>query len=316
MKPTFTHRLEYGALRGAVALVDALPYGAARRLGAALGVAGYSPLGIRRTVVVRQIAAAFPEMSRSEVRRVARAAYANLGRVAVETALLPSLRSRSVLKMFGADEGFDAVERAYAEGRGVVLITGHFGNWELAGAYIAARGIRIEGIARRLNNPLVNAFVTRQREESGIRLIHDADAVRRTPRALREGHAVTFIADQGVLGLASTYVPFFGRPAKTPRGAAVFALRLRVPTFFCVSPLGEDGKYHLVATPLDIAGTGDREADVDALVARYTAMLESWVRRYPEQYFWHHRRWKRQPPDTPPELRDPVLSRATVEAGR
>jgi KDO2-lipid IV(A) lauroyltransferase len=312
VKARLAHRVEYGALRGAVALLDALPYRTARRLGAALGVAGYRPLGIRRTVVVRQIAAAFPDMPPAEVRRVARAAYANLGRVAVETALLPSLESKDVLDLYGADEGFDALQRAYDDGRGVVLITGHFGNWELAGAYIAARGIHIEGIARRLNNPLVNAFVTRRRERAGIGLIHDADAVRRTPRALREGHAVTFIADQGVLGLASTYVPFFGRPAKTPRGAAVFALRFRVPTFFCVSPLGTDGKYHLVAERLEVEDTGDREADVDRLVARYTAMLEAWVRRHPEQYFWHHRRWKRQPPDTPPELRDPARSHATA----
>ena len=120
-------------------------------------------------------------------------------------------------------------------------------------------------------------------------------------------HAVAFVADQGVLGLASTFVPFFGRPAKTPRGPAVFAMKYRLPTFFVAAVQEKSGKYRCVVTPVEIPDTGDREADVDTVVARYTSILESWVRRYPGQYFWHHRRWKRQPPDTPDELRDPVI---------
>jgi KDO2-lipid IV(A) lauroyltransferase len=138
-------------------------------------------------------------------------------------------------------------------------------------------------------------------------VVYDQDAVRRTPRAFRDGHAVAFVADQGVLGLASTFVPFFGRPAKTPRGPAVFAMRFRLPTFFVAAVQEPSGKYRCVVTPVEIPDTGNREADVDTVVARYTSILESWVRRYPGQYFWHHRRWKRQPPDTPDELRDPVL---------
>ena len=147
-------------------------------------------------------------------------------------------------------------------------------------------------------------------------VVHDHDAVKRTPRAFKAGHAVAFVADQGVLGLASTYVPFFGRPAKTPRGPAVFALRFRLPTFFVAAVREASGKYRCVVTPVEIPDTGDREADVDTVVARYTAILESWVRKYPGQYFWHHRRWKRQPADTPDELRDPVLMAAGETEGR
>jgi KDO2-lipid IV(A) lauroyltransferase len=136
-------------------------------------------------------------------------------------------------------------------------------------------------------------------------VVHDAEAVRRTPRALRDGRAIAFLADQGVLGLASTYVPFFGRPAKTPRGPAVFALRLKVPVLFAVALRQPSGLYRFIVEPVTVEETGDRERDIDAIVAAYTAVLEKWVRRAPEQYFWHHRRWRRQPPGTPSELREP-----------
>jgi KDO2-lipid IV(A) lauroyltransferase len=302
-------RVAYGLFRGAVGLLGVLSLRRARRLGEVVALAGYAPLAVRRAVVVRQIAAAFPERPRREVRRLARGAYRHLGRVSVETALAPSLGREGVMALFEGDDGFDAVERAHAAGRGIILITGHFGNWELAGAYVAARGVPIEVIVRRMNNPLFDAYLTRTRERSGMRVIPDADAVRRAPRAFQEGHAVAFVADQGVLGLASTYVPFFGRPAKTPRGPAVFALRLGVPTFFAAAIRQPSDQYRFVVTPVEISETGDREADVDRAVAGYTRILESWVRRYPEQYFWHHHRWKRQPADTPAALRDPVRHR-------
>jgi len=308
MRISIAHRAQYVALRTLTGLLGALPLSWARRIGSGVARLGYKPLGIRRDVVVRQIAGAFPDLDDREVRRLARAAYGHLGRVVVETAVLPSLGREGVLALFEGEEGFDAVERVVAEGRGVVLITGHFGNWELAGAYVAARGIPIEVIARRLNNPLADAYVTRTREGAGMRVVYDAEAVRRTPRALREGHAVAFVADQGVLGLASTFVPFFGRPAKTPRGAAVFALRFDVPAFFVAAVLEPSGRYRCVVTPIPVRDTGDREADVDAMVGAHTAVLEDWVRRYPAQYFWHHRRWRRQPSETPPELRDPVAA--------
>src|SRR5688572_32839328 len=147
-------------------------------------------------------------------------------------------------------------------------------------------------------------------------VVHDSEAVKRTPRALREGRAVGFVADQGVLGLASTYVNFFGRPAKTPRGAAVFALRFNAPVLFFDALRQPDGSYQVIIEPVEAPVTGDREADVDAIITRFTELLEKWVRRVPAQYFWQHRRWKRQPPDTPLELRDPTRSNRRLRWGR
>jgi KDO2-lipid IV(A) lauroyltransferase len=158
-----------------------------------------------------------------------------------------------------------------------------------------------------MGNPLFGEYVNRIRTSLGMDVMHDSDAVKRTPRALRAGRAVGFLSDQGVKGLASTYVNFLGRPAKTPRGAAVFALRFNAPVFFVDGIRQPNGKYRVIIEPVEVAQTGDREKDVDAIVIRFTEILEKWVREFPEQYFWQHRRWRRQPEDTPRELRDPTL---------
>ena len=306
-KPTLAHRAEFAALRGVVGALGALPWDAASALGARIGALGYRPLGIRRKVVERQIAAAFPDWSRDRVAATARETYAHLGRVMVEAMLLPSAPPGRVLEIFETDAiGWDVLEAARAEGKGVIAIAGHIGNWELGGAYLAARGVPIDAIARHMANPLADQWITDTRTRVGMQVVYDDQAVRRTTRSLKEGRLVAFLADQGVKGLASTFVPFFGRPAKTPRGPAVFALRFGAPMVLVVPYREASGRYRMSIERIPLVDTGDREADVDTMVARWTGMLEGWVRRIPGQYFWHHQRWRRQPPDTPPELRDPV----------
>jgi KDO2-lipid IV(A) lauroyltransferase len=303
---SLAHRLEYAGLRTAVAALSALRWRRASSLGGALGRLGYAPFGIRRRVVERQIAAAFPDWDAEHVARVARGAYDHLGRVTVETALMPSLGQKGLRELVSRTTGWELIEQAAAGKRGILLITGHFGNWELAGAYVAARGIPIDVIVRRMSNPIFDRYLNKTRSELGMSVVYDSEAVRRTTRSIKEGRAIGFLADQGVLNLASTHVPFFGRPAKTPRGPAVFTLRHRIPTLFVAAVREPDGRFHVSVQPVSYEESGDRERDVDAIVASYTRILEGLVRKTPEQYFWQHRRWKHQPADTPAELRDPA----------
>ncbi len=307
---TVAHRAEYTALRAAVAAVERLSFARAGAIGDRIARLGYAPLGIRRAVVERQLSVAFPEWPPEEVERVARAAYGHLGRTSIETAILPSYGPSQILNLFEEVKGWGLVESSLARGRGLIVVTGHLGNWELGGAYLAARGLPIDAVARHMANPLFDRYLTRTREKIGMSIVHDEAAVRRVPRSLRSGRAVAFLADQGTVGLASTWVPFFGRLAKTPRGPAVFALRLDTPVVFGVALRRPSGRYALSFEAVNASNTGDREADVDRIVAEYTSVLERWVRRAPEQYLWHHRRWKHQQPGTPPELGDPLVHAA------
>src|SRR6187402_2931806 len=305
IQPSFTHRAEYAALRSAVAAVERLSFANAGGIGERIGRLGYAPLGIRRAVVEKQLRAALPGIDEQEVQRIARAAYGHLGRTSIETAVLPSYSAAEIIDLFEAVHGWDIVEQKIALGKGLILVTGHLGNWELGGAYIAARGLPIDAVARHMANPLFDRYLTSTRHRIGMTVVHDEDAVRRVPRSLRSGRAVAFLVDQGAVGLASTWVPFFGRFAKTPRGPAVFALRLKTPLLFACSLRQPDGRFVIHFEPVPVEATGTLDADVDRIVASYTSTLERWVRRAPEQYFWHHRRWKHQRPGTPPELGDP-----------
>ncbi|MFL5529445.1 MAG: lysophospholipid acyltransferase family protein [Gemmatimonadaceae bacterium] len=305
VKPTLAHRAEYYTMRATIRALSALSWDVACKMGEKLGSLGYRPLGIRKRVVERQIAAAFPELEHDAVVDLARQSYAHLGRTFIETALLDSIGRNGLQQLVDTVEGWEEVDDVMAKGKGAVMVTGHIGNWELAGAYVAARGIPLDAIVRGMANPLFDAYINHTREAMGMTVVHDSDAVKRTPRSLRAGRAVAFVADQGVMGLASTFVPFFGRPAKTPRGAAVFALRFGVPVIFVVALRKPDGRFRLVVERIEATSTVNMDRDVDAIVARFTERLEHWVRVVPAQYFWQHRRWRRQPPDTPRELRDP-----------
>jgi KDO2-lipid IV(A) lauroyltransferase len=303
--PTVSHRLEYWGTRLVVAGLRLIGWQAASAIGGRIARLAYKPLGIRAGVVERQIAAAFPTRSPSEVLELARDSYDSLGRTSIETAIMPGTSKADILARTERVDGWEHIEAALALGKGLIAVTGHLGNWEFGGAYFAARGIPIDVVARGMANPIFEAYVTRTREDIGMAVIHDKDAVRRTPRSLRENRMVAFVSDHDALGLASTFVPFFGRPAKTPRGPAVFALRFGAPVVFIAIPRLPSGKYAVIIEPVPVELTGDREADIDTIVLRFTQMLEAMITRFPGQYFWQHRRWRRQPPDTPPHLREP-----------
>lgn len=293
---TAAHRAEYAALRSAAGVLRGLGVRGASAVGARIGGLGFAPFKIRRAVAVEQIAKAFPELAPDAVADIARRSYQHLGRTAMETAILPSRSRDEIVEMFEQVDGWNIVEERLARGHGLMLVSGHVGNWELGGAYLAARGLPVSVVARHMANPLVDRYLTSTRERVGLDVIHDEVAVRRVPRALRAGRAVAFLVDQAAIGLASTWVPFFGRMAKTPRGPAVFALRLDAPVVFAGVSRLPSGGFKFSFEAVDVPRTGVLDADVDAIVASYTKVLESFVRKVPEQYLWQHRRWKHLPP--------------------
>lgn len=304
-RPTFVQWAEYAALRTIATVLRPFGWRAASNVGALVGGLGWRPFAIRADRVERTIRACFPEFTPARVREVARESYRGLGRVAIESIILSRATREELLAAFADARGLDVLERAYAQGKGVILVAGHLGNWELSAAYIAARGLPIDAIAMHMANPLSDAFFRRTRERFGMRVLFADESVRAIPKALKDGRAVGFLSDQSAKGLASTFVPFFGRPARTPRGAAVFALRNDLPMVFVAALRRPDGRYTAHFEEVPLVRTGDKEADIDATVVRYSQVLERLVREHPEQYFWQHRRWKGQPKDTPPHLREP-----------
>jgi KDO2-lipid IV(A) lauroyltransferase len=272
-----------------------LPLSLSRAIGASIGRIGYFPLGIRRRVVDHQLRAAYPELSERERRRIAAGSYASLGRMAVEAALLAGMPREKLLQLFHPPVGWEHIERLQQTGRGALLICGHLGNWEIGLPYIAAMGVPVSPVGRRMRNPLFDDVVRQTRTSLGLQMLGDQEFVKHAPNRLAQGHMVAVLADQGAKSITGIFVPFFGRLARTPKAPAVMALRLKAECIFAVNVREPDGKFRTYIEPIHFTVTGDRERDVEALVTTYAAMLEKWVRKYPDQYLWQHRRWRRRP---------------------
>ncbi|MFQ5680188.1 MAG: lysophospholipid acyltransferase family protein, partial [Gemmatimonadota bacterium] len=266
----------------------ALPEEVAVRLGAGIGGVAYRPLRIRRGTVERQLRAAFPGRPERWVRAVARACYRHFGREAVATLRIGRAGPPALLeRLVNPEEPAATYERCASAGGGALVVTGHLGNWELAGACLAALGLPVTAVVRRRETG-AERRLAELRERLGIESVPMSAAPGRLRAALAEGRTVALVADQhaAARGIA---VPFLGRPASTFLGPARLALALRAPLFFGAL-LREGSAYRAVLRPIPAPEPG-RGAERE-LTRRWVAVLEEAVRDHPEQYFWFHRRWK------------------------
>jgi len=296
---TVRHGAEYLMTRGLEAGVRILPAPVAHRAGAGAAALAHGRLRIRREVVEGNLRIAFPERSDRWRAETARASYVHLAREALSTVRLSHLGPEGIRER--ADfTGWEEIRAAHALGRGVILLTGHFGNWEMGAAAVAARGVPVHGIVRRQSNMRVDRRFAAMRRRFGVGTIDAGDATRGVTRGLRAGHVLGFVGDQDARE-AGIWVPFFGRWTSTFRGAAVFALRKDVPVFFCACRRlpGSRPTYRVETKPLGVLRTGNLETDTRRLIEAFSGSLEEVIRRHPDQYFWVHRRWKTPPP---PEL--------------
>jgi len=289
------HAAEYALFRAASAVLLALPEVVALRAGAALGWFAGSVLRIRRSVVDENLRRAFPERSSAWRRRVARASYAHLGREAAAMLRMAGLDRKDVVTRTDV-EGLDAFRAALDEGRGLVVVSGHLGSWEVGGAAVSARDIPLMAVAKPMANRRFDADLVASRERLGIEVVDTGAAPKRVLRALARGRVVALVADQNA-GTNGLFVPFFGELASTHRGPALFAVRSGAPVFLgtCFAVPGRRHRYRLVLERVATPATGDAERDVLRLTEAHTALLEEAVRRAPEQYFWQHKRWKTRP---------------------
>lgn len=285
--------LAFGLYRLVSRALALLPERWAHLAAGGLGWFAGSVLRIRRRVVDENLARAFPTESPRWRGRVARGSYVHLAR---ESAAL--LRERAV----GAGavlervhfQGLELLMDALSQGKGAILVTGHLGNWELTGSALAMTGVPLDAVAMRQKNPLFHEEMARSRRELGLRVIFKADATRSILQALRDGRAVGLLADQNVWA-GALWVEFFGTPSATTRGPALLARRTGAPLILAlgIRTASWPPAYTVTFQSLPVEFTDDLEADLHVTTRRYLKALEKWVRRYPEQYFWHHRRWKR-----------------------
>lgn len=287
----FRHRLEYWLVLAVRWAVRVLPDAASRGFGTLIGLAFYIGDGGHRRLAVRQLRAAFPTRSAAECRAIARATFAHFGRLVVASLRFGQL-SEDQIRARIEFEGQDRMEKALALGRGAILVTGHFGFWEIQGLGHPLALPPMSVLARPLDNPHLHTLLERTRTATGNRVIYRQGALRRVLRALQANEIVGFLIDQHIQPADAVVVDFFNRPAATTSAVATLALRtgaVLVPGFALPLP---GGRYRLVYEhPIELPAA-DSPDPVRELTQRCTDVLEMYVRRHPHLWLWMHRRWR------------------------
>lgn len=290
----------YLAVRAAVCVAQAVPTNWAFAFADLLATAAYHLDKRHRRVAFDNIRAAFPDLNPAGIDRLVRGCYRHFASVAVEMLLLPRKLHvqnwRRYASMTGPNGNVAGMMDAILAGRPALIVTAHFGNWELAGFALGVLGFRTYAIARVLDNPHLERFLKRFRQATGQTVIAKKDDFDRLTLAMRAGGKVATLADQDA-GPRGVFVDFFGRPASAHKAVALMAVEFDATMLVVGVPrVGGPLDYEVVCEEvIDPRDYADRPDAVKAITQRYHAALERLIRRYPEQYFWLHRRWKTQP---------------------
>jgi KDO2-lipid IV(A) lauroyltransferase len=285
------HRLELLAVGVLVAFVRIMPDGLVRACGRALGLTFYACDRAHRRIAERNLAAALPGRSAGERRTIARRAFAHFGRLLMELLKFSTLSPDAMLARVEV-EGEERARAAYAQGNGVLFVTGHFGFWELQAMVHALRVEPIAVLARALDNPALNQMLEDIRQRTGNTVIYRKGAIRRVMRFLQDGHGVAVLIDQHIQPRDAIYVDFFQHPAATTAAVAALALRTGAPVVPVFAlPLG-GGRYRMIYEPPVEPPDADTDDAVRQYTQRCTDVLEMYVRRHPELWLWMHRRWR------------------------
>jgi KDO2-lipid IV(A) lauroyltransferase len=298
----FRERAEYAALRTAIGALAALPLDVALRVGAAAATLVWALDVPHRRIGMRNLGIAFPEKPLGERRRILRAAFQNLGRMAAELAHLPRLSPERLRDMVRFDdEAWWAEAITWERSTGVLVLSGHFGNWELLVYAHGMRGHPVHMVHRAIANPLVDRWLHALRAPAGTRMIRKSRGAPGVLQALRERALLVLPIDQNSTRGLGTFVDFFGVPASTNAGMARIALRTDAPVVpvFIVRE-GRTARHRVHVLPiLEVERTGDAARDVQLNTQRFTRVFEEMVRRHPEQWLWMHKRWKTRPAGEP-----------------
>jgi KDO2-lipid IV(A) lauroyltransferase len=300
MRRGLKERAEYALAYALLKTFGVMPRGIAKPAAQIFSWCGFQIARRQQMVGRRNLALAFPQKSESEREEILRGSFRNLGRLLVEFSHFPELNENNIQRHVVVD-GFHHYEDAVRRGRGVIYLTGHLGAWEFGSFSQSIFGYPLKFVVRPIANSHVERLITKYRVLGGNSPIPRRNAARDILQALRANEAVGILFDQNTTESEGVFADFFGIPAATTPAIATFALRTGaavVPAFLIWDK--SIGKHRLTFdAPVELVETGDRAADILENTRRFNQILEAYVRKYPDQWLWIHRRWKTRPSGEP-----------------
>ena len=299
VRPTFRHRLEFAAAAGVLWALGALPRPLTRALCQALATGSYFLWPRLRQVGLFNLRLGFPEWPERERRRILFRTFRGFGRMLADFAHFPRLTRANIERLIVYD-GFEHYARAQAQGKGVLFLTAHFGNWELSSFAHSLYGNALNFAVRQMDNPLLDSLILRYRCLSGAKAIEKNDFARRALQALKQGEAIGLLMDTNMLPAEGIFVDFFGKAACTTTGPARLARKTGAALVLGLAIWDPKlGKYRLRFEPVPWIEHQEAEEEIRLNTAHFTRLIENHIRRNPDQWLWVHRRWKTRPPGEP-----------------
>ena len=230
------------------------------------------------------------EKSEGEIRQIARGVFRNLGENFFEILCITKFTPQNIDKYIKVD-GFERLERALSQRRGFIVLTGHFGNWELLAGYFGLRGYPVTVLARRLRFEKFDKFINALRKKLNVKVIMRDESAKVILRMLKEGNPIAMLVDQDIDSIDGVFVDFFGHPAYTPIAPVALALATAVPIIPMFIMRERSGHRIFVEEPLELEITGNKEMDIKANTEKWSKIVESYIRKDPSQWVWMHDRW-------------------------
>ena len=288
----FLQKVFYNLIMMLGVLVRSISRGKSTAVARFFGDVGYDFLKVRRKLVTQNLMLTFPEKSLSEIDTIARQVYRNQAENVIEMLRLPMIKTTADAALLLDIDASEVLAKTIVQKKGGVLLSAHFGNWELFGLCAGLLVTPTTIVVKRLKNAAIDQQINTWRTMHGNRIVYKGQALREGMRTLKNGGILTVLGDQSDPG-GSFYTEFLGRRTSVFLGPAYLALKAGVPLFVGMCRRIGDGRYIVECEEIDMTGLGTAKTDAEELARRYTKVLERYIYQYPEEWFWLHNRWKR-----------------------
>ena len=276
-------------------IIILLPLPVALGVGRLFGALAYLLLPKYSKIAKENLEYAFgSEKSLQEINEIAFNVFCNLGMNAVEALSIPKIKRHPDKTIYSA--GFEKIDEALKQQKGVIILSAHFGNWELLPVYFVSKGYSSNIIARRLYYEKYDKWVRLMREHTGAKVIYREESPRKIIEVLKKNELLGIMPDQDIDSLDGVFVNFFNRPAYTPNAPAAIAMKMGCPMLPCFI-VREGPLRHkiIIGDPVPLVNTGNQAEDIIANTQKWSSVVEAYIRKYPEQWVWIHKRWKTRP---------------------